>query len=192
MASDSQVELPPGVEGLTGPHAIGPAVETNPDRADRREMFLALADKYRSEVASTWLNSEQKWTREPPPGCRGIRRQIDHICVSRGCKTRSVISSLKLVKSDHRPVFTLIEGMEVKARIKPWLKSYRGWRLDGPAALEDFRNGVAEGLGIGPCGTGADVLGGGTVASRTFRTWYLSPRPRCLTPRAVVEGRPRL
>ena len=109
MGSDSQVELPPNLAPWTGPHAVGPTVERVAERADRRELLLSVMRDFRLCVASSWLATEQRWTRAPLGRQRGTCRQIDHICVSQGQGTciHSMILGTAMHRSDNRAAFTL-------------------------------------------------------------------------------------
>ena len=149
IGCDAQVELPPGVDGITGPDARGcaqpPAV-----RSDRVFLMLTLSQEFGLKAASTWTETsrENPCTRRPW-GRQVVSSQLDYVFTSRSlCSKTGVANRSQCMSSDHYPVWASVDGRDFKLKTRVRQISVTGWQPCREIDVERFKAEVLRKLGL--------------------------------------------
>ena len=146
---DAQVELPPGVDGITGPDARG-GMQPLAVRRDRVFLMLTLLQEFGLKAASTWTEAsrENPCTRRPW-GQQVASSQLDYVYTSRSlCSKTGVANRSQCMSSDHCPVWASVDGRDFKLKTRVRQIFVTGWQPCNEVDAARFRTGVLRKLGL--------------------------------------------
>ena len=152
LAGDFQIELPPSLEGFTGPRARGRENITKERTEDRLEDILDLMAEFNLRAFNTFCsgrwNEECFLTRAPLGKQREDGSQLDYIMGTAGQEALSDVDPRKIMRTDHFGVWATLCNVPRWQAKKKFQHSFKGWKPADEAEDQRYKEGVVRSIGL--------------------------------------------